>query len=52
MGLSVGYGPAGDRNEMISLIRSAVERGVMFCDTAKVYGLFRNQELKLPYPNN
>jgi hypothetical protein len=52
MGLSVGYGPAGDRNEMISLIGSAVEPGVTFCDSVKVYGLFTNQELKLPYPNN
>jgi aryl-alcohol dehydrogenase-like predicted oxidoreductase len=52
MGMSVGYGPPGERNEMISLIRSAVERGVTFFDTAKVYGPFTNQELKLPYPNN
>ena len=45
MGMSVGYGPAGDRNEMISLIRSAVERGVTFFDTAEVYGPFRNEAL-------
>jgi aryl-alcohol dehydrogenase-like predicted oxidoreductase len=45
MGMSVGYGHAGDRNEMISLIRSAVERGVTFFDTAKVYGPFKNEEL-------
>jgi aryl-alcohol dehydrogenase-like predicted oxidoreductase len=45
MGMSAGYGPAGDRNEMISLIRSAVERGVAFFDTAEVYGPFTNEEL-------
>jgi len=45
MGTSVGYGPAGDRNEMISLIWSAVERGVTFFDTAEVYGPFKNGEL-------
>src|ERR1700745_2697333 len=45
MGMSVGYGPAGDRNEMISLIRSAVERGVTFFDTAEVYGPFKNEAL-------
>ena len=37
MGMSFGYGPAGDRQEMISLIRSAVEQGVTFFDTAEVY---------------
>src|SRR5512137_2275826 len=45
MGMSYGYGPAGDRQEMISLIRSAVERGVTFFDTAEVYGPFTNEEL-------
>jgi aryl-alcohol dehydrogenase-like predicted oxidoreductase len=45
MGMSFGYGPAGDQNEMISLIRSAVERGVTFFDTAEVYGPFTNEEL-------
>src|SRR5207253_482546 len=45
MGMSVGYGPAGDKHEMISLIRSAVERGVTFFDTAEIYGPFVNEEL-------
>ena len=45
MGMSSGYGPAADRNEMIELIRSAVERGVTFFDTAEVYGPFANEEL-------
>jgi aryl-alcohol dehydrogenase-like predicted oxidoreductase len=45
MGMSFGYGPAGDKTEMISLIRSAVERGVTFFDTAEVYGPFTNEEL-------
>src|SRR5262252_6155758 len=45
MGLSHGYGPAVDRRAGISLIRSAVERGVTFFDTAEVYGPFRNEEL-------
>src|SRR5205823_5268157 len=45
MGMSYGYGPAGDRKEMISLIHSAVERGVTFFDTAEVYGPFVNEEL-------
>src|SRR5438093_1023821 len=45
MGMSHGYGPAGDRREMISLIRAAVERGVTFFDTAEVYGPFTNEEL-------
>lgn len=45
MGMSHGYGPAADRQEMISLIRSAVERGVTFFDTAEVYGPFTNEEL-------
>jgi len=45
MGMSYGYGPAGDKQEMISLIRSAVERGVTFFDTAEAYGPFTNEEL-------
>jgi aryl-alcohol dehydrogenase-like predicted oxidoreductase len=45
MGMSMSYGPAGDRQEMISLLRTAVERGVTFFDTAEVYGPFRNEEL-------
>ncbi len=45
MGMSVAYGPAGDRKEMISLIRTAVERGITFFDTAEVYGPFANEEL-------
>ena len=45
MGMSYGYGPAADKQEMISLLRTAVERGVMFFDTAEVYGPFTNEEL-------
>ena len=45
MGMSFGYGPAADRQEMIALIRAAVERGVTFFDTAEVYGPFTNEEL-------
>jgi aryl-alcohol dehydrogenase-like predicted oxidoreductase len=45
MGMSYGYGPAGDKKEMISLIRSAVERGVTFFDTAEAYGPYTNEEL-------
>jgi aryl-alcohol dehydrogenase-like predicted oxidoreductase len=45
MGMSFGYGPAGDRQEMIALLRAAVERGVTFFDTAEVYGPFTNEEL-------
>ena len=46
MGMSQSYGPnPGDRQEMISLIRTAVERGVTFFDTAEVYGPFTNEEL-------
>ncbi len=45
MGMSYGYGPAADKKEMISLIRSAVERGVTFFDTAEAYGPFTNEEL-------
>jgi aryl-alcohol dehydrogenase-like predicted oxidoreductase len=45
MGMSSGYGPAGDKQEMIALIRAAVERGITFFDTAEVYGPFVNEEL-------
>ena len=45
MGMSYGYGPASDKKEMISLIRSAVERGVTMFDTAEAYGPFANEEL-------
>jgi aryl-alcohol dehydrogenase-like predicted oxidoreductase len=45
MGMSFGLGPAAEKQEMISLIRSAVERGVTFFDTAEVYGPFTNEEL-------
>ena len=45
MGMSFGYGPAADKKEMILLLRSAVERGVTFFDTAEVYGPFTNEEL-------
>ena len=45
MGMSFGYGPAADKKEMIALIRSAVERGVTFFDTAEAYGPFTNEEL-------
>lgn len=45
MGMSFGYGPAADKKEMISLIRSAFERGVTFFDTAEAYGPFTNEEL-------
>src|SRR6266487_2725827 len=45
MSMSFGYGPAGDKPEMISVIRSAVEQGVTFFDTAEVYGPFTNEEL-------
>jgi aryl-alcohol dehydrogenase-like predicted oxidoreductase len=45
MGLSFGYGPATDKQEAIRLIRSAVERGVTFFDTAEVYGPFTNEDL-------
>ena len=45
MGMSHHRGPAPDRNEMIALIRAAVERGITFFDTAEVYGPFTNEEL-------
>ena len=45
MGMSFGYGPAKDKQEMIAVIRDAVERGITFFDTAEVYGPFTNEEL-------
>src|SRR6188768_828743 len=45
MGMSFGYGPPKDKQEMISLLHAAVERGVTFFDTAEVYGPFANEEL-------
>lgn len=45
MGMSFSYGPPKDRQEMIALMRTAVERGVTFFDTAEVYGPFANEEL-------
>jgi len=45
MSMSFGYGPAGDKKEMIALLRAAVERGVTFFDTAEAYGPFTNEEL-------
>jgi aryl-alcohol dehydrogenase-like predicted oxidoreductase len=45
MGMSFGYGQAGDKQEMIEVIRAAVESGVTFFDTAEVYGPFTNEEL-------
>ncbi len=45
MGMSFSYGPPKDKREMISLLRTAVERGVTFFDTAEVYGPFTNEEL-------
>src|SRR5687768_10892586 len=45
MGLSFGYGPATDKEQAISLIRAAVERGISFFDTAEVYGPFTNEQL-------
>jgi aryl-alcohol dehydrogenase-like predicted oxidoreductase len=45
MGMSFGYGPPADKAEMITLIRSAVERGITFFDTAEAYGPFINEEL-------
>src|SRR5258708_20933949 len=46
MGMSFGYGPAKDKQEMVSVIRAAVELGVTFFDTAEVYGPFANEELE------
>src|SRR5712672_1392636 len=45
MGMSFGYGPAKDKQEMISLIRAAFEQGVTYFDTAEMYGPFTNEEL-------
>jgi aryl-alcohol dehydrogenase-like predicted oxidoreductase len=45
MGMSFGYGPAGNKQEMLSVLRAAVESGVTFFDTAEVYGPFTNEEL-------
>src|SRR5438552_9338334 len=45
MGMSFGYGPAKDEQEMISVIRAAVDLGVTFFDTAEVYGPFTNEVL-------
>ena len=45
MGMSFAYGPPKDRQEMISLMRAAVERGITFFDTAEIYGPFTNEEL-------
>jgi aryl-alcohol dehydrogenase-like predicted oxidoreductase len=45
MGMSFGYGPAADKQEMISLLRAAVERGITIFDTAEVYGPFTNEAL-------
>jgi aryl-alcohol dehydrogenase-like predicted oxidoreductase len=45
MGMSFSYGPPADKQEMMSLLRSAVELGIIFFDTAEVYGPFTNEEL-------
>src|SRR5580658_3936038 len=45
MGMSFSYGPPKDKQEMISVLRTAVEHGVTFFDTAEVYGPFTNEEL-------
>lgn len=45
MGMSYGYGKAGDKKEMITLVHSAIDRGVTFFDTAEMYGPFTNEEL-------
>ena len=45
MGMSFGFGPPGEKQEMIAVIRTAVERGIDFFDTAEVYGPFKNEEL-------
>jgi aryl-alcohol dehydrogenase-like predicted oxidoreductase len=45
MGMSFGYGPPGEKNAMIAIIRAAVDHGVTFFDTAEVYGPFTNEEL-------
>src|SRR5690349_16388638 len=45
MGMSFSYGPPKDKQEMISLLHAAVDRGITFFDTAEVYGPFINEEL-------
>ncbi len=45
MGMSFSYGPPKDKQEMVSLLRTAVDRGVTFFDTAEVYGPYTNEEL-------
>jgi aryl-alcohol dehydrogenase-like predicted oxidoreductase len=45
MGMSFSYGPPKDKGEMIALLRTAVERGITFFDTAEIYGPFTNEEL-------
>src|SRR6188768_962969 len=45
MGMSFSYGPPKAKQEMIALLRGAVERGITFFDTAEVYGPFTNEEL-------
>src|SRR4051794_10854193 len=45
MGMSMNYGPPENRQDMIALLRSAVDRGVTFFDTAELYGPFTNEEL-------
>ena len=45
MGMSHGYGPPGDKAQMIALIHAAVERGITFFDTAEIYGPYTNEEL-------
>jgi aryl-alcohol dehydrogenase-like predicted oxidoreductase len=45
MGMSFGYGPAGEKNEMISVLRGAVDKGITFFDTAEAYGPYANEEL-------
>src|SRR4030095_12526841 len=45
MGMTFSYGPPPDKQETIALLRSAVERGVTFFDTAEVYGPLNNEEL-------
>ena len=49
MGMSFSYGPPRDRQEMISLLRAAVESGITFFDTAEVYGPFVNEELGIGF---
>jgi aryl-alcohol dehydrogenase-like predicted oxidoreductase len=45
MGMSFGFGPAGEKREMIGILRAAVERGITFFDTAEIYGPYTNEEL-------